>query len=205
MILVNQYGVNIEAGEITGNRMSLKYGTPFKAEIEDRDPESAKNPSVQKVKPQIHGYTAANRDFYELDEISLRETTITEYLFDDKNHFAGVLAYSSETRESSEKSLIENTIESALDDEFFVNSYSTTRLVGFRTLKRCDTSLEILRIEPIYYSVSEEMCLEHLVPISAGMLEEIPSYGAACNDPSSWGALNPNLALLTSETSLSKQ
>ena len=46
--------------------------------------------------------------------------------------------------------------------------------------------------------------MEHLIPISASMLDEIPSYGAACNDPSSWGVLNANLALLT-ESSESRQ
>ena len=92
MILFNQYGLDEETNEITQTRMSLELGTPFKTALEVRDSESNTNISGQKVKPSKHGYTKADRDFNRLDEIWLQENVITEFLFDENQHYAGVRA-----------------------------------------------------------------------------------------------------------------
>jgi len=37
-----------------------------------------------------------------------------------------------------------------------------------------------MSVQPIYYSVDEDVCKNVLVAISQGMLQEIPSYGPSC-------------------------
>ena len=55
-----------------------------------------------------------------------------------------------------------------------------TRLIGFRTTKRCESSKFIMSLQPIYYSLDEEMCTEVLTSLSASHLDEIGGYGPTC-------------------------
>ena len=49
-------------------------------------------------------------------------------------------------------------ITSAKNTEKLTSAYEHTRLVGLRTTKSCATSSKILSIQPIYFSINEEMC-----------------------------------------------
>ena len=63
-----------------------------------------------------------------------------------------------------------------------MESYMTSRLVGFRTTKTCDDAHHLIGIQPIYYSVDDKVCNGYLTKLSSGMLEEIPTYGETCNE-----------------------
>ena len=59
-----------------------------------------------------------------------------------------------------------------------------TRLIGFRTTKRCHEDTNIKSIQPIYYSTNEKVCKRELLMINDEMKEEIGYYGLDCNDKS---------------------
>ena len=61
-----------------------------------------------------------------------------------------------------------------------------TRIVGFRTTKRCREDPNIKSIQPIYYSLNERLCKQPKMVkmVSDQMKEEISHYGLDCNDPS---------------------
>jgi len=63
-----------------------------------------------------------------------------------------------------------------------INSYGHTRLVGLRTQKLCDSAQDVVSVQPIYYSVDEQMCTEYLQELTSGMLEEIPAFGITCEE-----------------------
>jgi len=68
------------------------------------------------------------------------------------------------------------------NDSIFIDSNKHTRIVGFRTTKRCHNSKKIRSIQPIYYSVNEDICKNQLVQLSKGALQEIESYGPECGE-----------------------
>ena len=84
---------------------------------------------------------------------------MTTFLFDSDNSLAGVRLYDTE-RDAFEthSALNADILTGQIDDTVMMESYATTRLVGLRTWKRCETSQEILQVQPIYYSVSETIC-----------------------------------------------
>ena len=57
-----------------------------------------------------------------------------------------------------------------------------TRLIGFRTTKRCRSDKQIMSIQPIYYSIDERMCKSYVDYVSQELYNEIPAYGAECSD-----------------------
>ena len=78
----------------------------------------------------------ANDDIFDLTDM-----IVTAYLFDDDDHFAGL------TVESVVDGKMVNFMPDNLSrvsvvhvDETFRQSYDHTRLIGFRTAKRCDSS-----------------------------------------------------------------
>ena len=38
-------------------------------------------------------------------------------------------------------------------------------------------------VQPIYYSIDERICKDHLTPLTPGMLNELSSWGPECSDP----------------------
>lgn len=62
--------------------------------------------------------------------------------------------------------------------------HETTRLVGFRTSKECADSKLTKSIQPIYYSLDEDICVRALQTLRPGHYQEIPEYGAECHERS---------------------
>lgn len=60
--------------------------------------------------------------------------------------------------------------------------YDTTRLIGFRTSKSCKQADQISMVQPIYYSIDEQVCKKYLTPLTPGMHNELPSWGNDCSD-----------------------
>ena len=84
--------------------------------------------------------------------------------------------------------------------DFIRESYEHTRLIGFRTTKRCDTSRFIQQIQPVYFSIDEKMCKENLYTIPQNLLEEIQEYGIECSDAKLQGVLAKAHALTVTAT-----
>ena len=55
-----------------------------------------------------------------------------------------------------------------------------TRLIGFRTSKYCKGDQNIKSIQPIYYSLNENICKNELEMVTDDMMEEIQGYGLDC-------------------------
>jgi len=135
-----------------------------------------------RVQPTIHGYDFSN--MYNRDQvISLKRKVMSALFFDQDAHFAGFSLIDIDTREKEYHVPVnvEKLTAKIVDDEIEYN-YDTTRLIGFRTGKRCEGEKHISQVEPIYYSIDSRMCKEYLSPLSLGMREEIPSYGLKCSD-----------------------
>ena len=80
---------------------------------------------------------------------------INKYIFDHDFHFVGFSLY--DVKEKTDENWIGiganlTTLEVSEVDQLFLESYDTTRLIGFRTSKECKQSDFISEIQPIYYS-----------------------------------------------------
>ena len=92
------------------------------------------------AKPQHHGYKFENM-FANDDIFDLTDQMVTAYLFDDGNHFAGVTVedvFDGSTQNFMPENLQRVSVVHV--DEVFRKSYDHTRLIGFRTAKRCNSS-----------------------------------------------------------------
>ena len=49
-----------------------------------------------------------------------------------------------------------------------------TRLIGFRTTKRCQTDKKIMSVQPIFYSIDEDLCKNQLIIPTDAQMSEIP-------------------------------
>lgn len=161
----------------------------FEEEMEmggpDGDPEDLDWMLDQRPMPesQIHGYDFEN--MYNDDrDISMINQVIKEYYFDYQGHFIGLtlldVVLGKYTKIVPSNLLIASSKE---DHSDMVDSYGHTRLIGFRTTKPCQTNKFITSIQPIYYSVDDNICKNRLTMLSDGMKEEIPEYGLECSDP----------------------
>ena len=109
------------------------------------------------------------------------ERVISGIFFMDEN-FAGFRTMDAQSKKQQydfDMDMLDPQI--TIIDQKIADNYDTTRLVGFRTGKRCRGDMNILQIQAIYYSVSEEMCLSRLMPIVEHMRTELPYYGSECN------------------------
>ena len=64
-----------------------------------------------------------------------------------------------------------------VNPDVYKNANDHTRLVGFRTTKNCKDSMLIRSLQPIYFSVNQEMCQEHLIALTDNMIHEVEAYG----------------------------
>ena len=73
--------------------------------------------------------------------IDLTGKVVTEYLFDDDNHFAGVSIMDVKTKKKF-NFMPDNLqrVDVIHVDDIIKDSYDHTRLLGFRTTKRCNSS-----------------------------------------------------------------
>ena len=118
------------------------------------------------------------------DQISLEGKSISTYFFDKNGHFCGFALI--DNISGAEEKFVPNDLwtKAIKVDYKMLEGHQHTRLIGFRTGKRCHTDHLIKEIMPIYYSRNEEMCKQHLTPISQNYQGEIASYGLECNDAS---------------------
>ena len=108
---------------------------------------------------------------------------IDSVLFDKYDHFAGLElrnAKSGQIKTISPLDTNDSSLKKIKNSEALIAGNSHTRLIGFRTSKRCHSSKSILSVQPIYYSIDEEFCNSVFTPLSMGMLAEIGSYGPEC-------------------------
>jgi len=137
-----------------------------------------------KIRPQRHGYDFQNM-YYDDVRVDLVDRVIQAYHFDEKMNFAGfsikhvktgqvelVLAY-----DVDKKVLYTYEVENEIKEK-----YSMTRLVGFRTTKKCRSSQNILQVQPIYFSLDEDVCRNVLTEVDEGMNYELPEFGKECSD-----------------------
>ena len=111
-------------------------------------------------KSQFHGHEFKNM-FKPSTKVDLTGKIVTEYLFDDDGHFSGVVIEDVESGELS-NFMPDNLqrIDVVHVPDYIRESYEHTRLIGFRTTKRCDTSRFVQQVQPIYFSIDEKMCKE---------------------------------------------
>ena len=114
------------------------------------------------------------------EPIQLTDFNIESILFDQSGYWAGfryMNATSGETMIDSPHYQVDHGdfIEKGFD---MVNGHTSTRLIGFRTTKRCQTSKRIMTVEPIFYSEDEKTCTEHLKVLTESIKTEVPpAYG----------------------------
>ena len=60
------------------------------------------------------------------------------------------------------------------NDARLLEAESHTRIIGFRSTKRCREDYTTMSIQPIYYSINEEMCKNILKPMTKNLINEIP-------------------------------
>lgn len=111
--------------------------------------------------------------------MELSGAVLESVLLDDHNEFAGFRFYELNGLLNSMEGyalteLDEAQITNLPNEVSLIEGQSRhTRLVGFRSTKRCEESKTIMSLQPIYYSIDEKMCTENLLSLSGGMLSEI--------------------------------
>ena len=68
------------------------------------------------------------------------------------------------------------------NDARLLEAESHTRIVGFRSTKRCREDYTTMSIQPIYYSINENMCKNILKPMTKNLINEVPNYGPECSE-----------------------
>lgn len=105
-------------------------------------------------------------------------------LFDDEKHFAGFVFYDQVLLETkymiASKHMHVEAVK--LDDEILKN-HENTRLIGFRTTKRCHTAKQTMSVQPIFFSVNRDLCENYLDGIDMAMMDELTHHGPECSDP----------------------
>lgn len=124
--------------------------------------------------------------YAEDEQISLVNRVITAFHFDKSSHmFVGfqlkdvITGYVQNVRayDIDFSDIYTEEVEQSL-----IDSYATTRLVGFRTNMKCRAAHRIMQVQPIYYSVSSDICSNVLQPVDPLMLYELPGFGRECSD-----------------------
>jgi len=119
---------------------------------------------------------------------SLTKKNIQGILFDKYHHVAG-FAFRRDGKLHDdyilpveyENRISELNLEPMSPKFLLKNSHEHTRLVGFRSGKRCSSSQIARTLMPIFYSVDEEMCKHVLKPLAKSWHTEPPSSGAGCH------------------------
>lgn len=160
---------------IMASELRLDYSPDFKhAKDDDR-----------RITPVTHGYDFAKTYNHDL-EVNLESFIVKSYHFDASDHFVGfsIMNYfSDKVTNYIALGVDQSTMKTyEVDNVLFLEHYERTRLIGFRTSKRCKQTNYINSVQPIYYSLDEKMCKEHLQLVTPGMLEEINDYGLDCAD-----------------------
>ena len=130
-----------------------------------------------------HGYSFENT--YRSDEITKTEGKVLHaVLFDHDYNFAG-LEFENPVSGNVTSDNIENTKYlpyKVHNDEEFLTANSHTRIVGFRSTKRCREDYTTMSLQPIYYSINENMCKNILKPMTKNLINEVPMYGPECSE-----------------------
>lgn len=137
-----------------------------------------------RLEPQQHGHIFKN--MYNVDDDqSMQDKVIVSVLFDDQDLFSGFSLMSTTNGDLTILSPMaagDGNMRNVDNDMELVKANKHTRLVGFRTTKRCSSAKQIMSVQPIYFSINEDMCKKVLKPITRGMLEEIPHFGPSCDE-----------------------
>lgn len=117
--------------------------------------------------------------------IPMKSRVISSFLFDQQGHFAGLVILDSTTGETEQivsQSQPKGKLSEVIVDKEILESARHTRVVGFRTSKRCAGSKNITGVQPIYYSIDEQMCKEYLEPVTDLLLSEPTGHGPECQE-----------------------
>lgn len=151
-------------------------------EIGDMDDYSGLDAEQLEFVPSVTHGTKFGDMFEEIKPISLKNRVITAFHFSSDGDFAGFSLKDTKNGliMDIQKEHLNNVVTFEVDEKL-VAAHASTRLVGFRTSLRCRTSQVIQQVQPIYYSVSSDVCSNLLSSIPQGMITETPSFGAECN------------------------
>ena len=97
--------------------------------------------SSKKVVPVTHGYDFAKTYNHDL-QVDLNGWIVKSYHFDEESHFVGVSLAAASTKEIKSYIALGVDLDSVTtylvdDSEEFESKSEKTRLIGFRTAKRC--------------------------------------------------------------------
>ena len=106
--------------------------------------------------------------YQRVEAMELSGAVLESVLLDEQNEFAGFRFYELDGLLDQKEGfalteLDEAVITSVPNEVSLIEGHSRhTRLVGFRSTKRCEESKTIMSLQPIYYSIDEKMCTEKL-------------------------------------------
>lgn len=140
--------------------------------------------------PLYHGYNFTG--MFDADKaMSLENRIVRQYLFDgaiDAN-FVGFTTQKVGGVDEYYAPNFAGVAHFVAIDEKIANNYESTRLIGFRTTKKCKDSNLIKSIQPIYYSKNKDICQTVLRPVSKTMMSEPQEYGNDCFDAMPYATL----------------
>ena len=117
-----------------------------------------------RLMPQQHGHVFKHM-YNPDDDMNLDGFVIASVLFDERGYFSGFNLMDTWTGDLMVLSPLQagtgglNNIDNHMD---LIKGNPHTRLVGFRTTKRCESDNNIMSVQPIYYSIDEQMCKKTL-------------------------------------------
>ena len=118
----------------------------------------------------------------EREVFELKDQILHDVFFDKEMNFAGFKFKNAVTKEHTHMTaMIDDYLHYIHnDDRLFEEYHEHVRIVGFRTTKACASSAKIMSVQPIYFA-SGKMCKNSvLLPLTPGLLDEMPSYGPEC-------------------------
>ena len=126
---------------------------------------------------RVHGQKVSKQQ--EEDKFfALHDSTLNSVFFDNAGNFVGIdfldLTYGYHKEQTAP---IQHDTFFEVNPDVYKDANDHTRLVGFRTTKNCKDSMLIRSLQPIYFSVNQEMCQEHLIALTDNMIHEVEAYG----------------------------
>ena len=113
----------------------------------------------------------------------LKDQVLHDVFFDSNHNFAGFKFKNEATKEHTHMTAMDDKYLSYVhnNDAMFDGFHKHMRIVGFRSTKACASSAQIMSVQPIYFASGDICAKQVLLPLTAGLMDEMPSYGPLCS------------------------
>jgi len=174
--------------DLVASEVHVDYSSEFINEVANLAPVGQEQDDMEDALDSVdHGYSFEGM-FKPDHKVSMSGKSLQSMLFTEDGHFAGfTLAREDQAFDlyivpTEFQGKVSELVMVPMSPRFLTHySPSHTRLLGFRSAKRCQQDKQISSMMPIFYSVDQQMCKEVLQPLISSWYDEMPFFGNECH------------------------